>query len=372
MMKNPLLGEIIKRIEESPEQGIPFPKFMEMALYHPRWGYYQRNKPKLGREGDFFTNAHVGELYGQVLGRFCAKWIRRFAADGDWMVVEMGAGDGRLAEQVGKGLIDARIPPEEIRFHLVETSPFHQRLERARLASSPISYRFHTRLQEIPPGKVAFIYSNELVDAFPVHRIKKDGGLILEAWVAKGKDDKLTQKWIPLGPDSADLIKLGSELHDGEILEVSQAAHQWLKEVARWLNKGVLVTIDYGASTRVLRQKKGTLRGFKKHRVMQNILEAPGEIDLTCDVNFSLLEEWGRQEGLIPAGNFTQMEFLLKCGIAELLPSKVPTDPFSPEAKRVREIKQLIHPHAMGESFRILIQCKGLEMNRGQMIFNHE
>jgi SAM-dependent MidA family methyltransferase len=369
MMENPLLAEILKQIEESPEGRIPFAQYMELALYHPEWGYYQRDRVKLGREGDFFTNAHVGELYGLVLGRLYAKWIRRFASVGEWAVVEMGAGDGRLAEQVGKGLCDAGIPPEQIRFHLVEISPFHRQSARERLAALPVSYCIHRRLPEIPPVKVAFIYSNELVDAFPVHRIKKDGGLLLESWVSKGEDRKLAEKWIPLGTDSADLLKLGSDLRDGEMLEVPLAARGWLQEVARWLNEGILVTIDYGASTRVLKQKKGTLRGYRKHRVIPDILETPGEIDLTCDVNFSLLEEWGESEGLMMVANLTQAEFLLQSGIAGLLPAAVPTDPFSPEAKRVRAIKQLIHPQAMGESFRILIQSKGLEINRGQNLF---
>jgi SAM-dependent MidA family methyltransferase len=158
------------------------------------------------------------------------------------------------------------------------------------------------------------------------------------------------------------LRRVAERLPEGHILEWPQAAHTWLKEVAAWMDRGVLVTIDYGACLdELLTRPGGTLRGYREHRIILDVFDSPGETDLTVHVPFDLLIEWGEEEGLRFLTLKTQTEFLLDAGILNELPGGQVVDPFSPEGKRVRAIRQLLHPETMGEVFRVLVQGKGLK-----------
>ena len=357
-----LLDELIREIESTHRHAIPFPRYMEKALYHPAWGYYSKEQVKLGKKGDFFTNAHVSDLFGKVLSRFFADWLKKNQIRSDWTIIEWGAGDGRIAEQFAQGLMEQGFPPEEISFYLVETSPYHQQLQKERLSSSPVGFKTVSGLSDIPARPFSFIYSNELVDAFPVHRIKKDQGKFSEAFVTTmSQEPYLQETWIPIPEDSPirkQTDKWLMKLKEGQEMEICLAARDWLQEIAGWMNHGLLITIDYGGTGEQLLQKGKTIRAYQAHQVFHELYTDPGEMDLTYDVNFTHLIEWGRKAGFTGEQLWTQAQFLLQAGVLNWLPDAPAKDPFGEDAKRVRAIKQLIHPETMGEAFHVLIQTK--------------
>ena len=357
-----LLGELIREIESTHQRAIRFPRYMEKALYHPKWGYYSKEQIKLGKKGDFFTNAHVSDLFGQVLSRFFVNWLKKNQIRSDWTIIEWGAGDGRIAEQFARGLLKQGFSPEEISFYLVETSPYHQQLQKERLSSSPVGFRTVSGLSDIPARPFSFIYSNELVDAFPVHRIKKEQGTFTEAFVTTmNQEPYLKETWLPLSGDSPirkQMDRWLGKLKEGQEMEICLAARDWLQEVADWMNHGMLITIDYGGTEEQLLQKANTIRAYKAHQVRHDFYSDPGEMDLTYDVNFTHLMEWGRKAGFTGEQLLTQAQFLIQAGVLNWLPEAPAYDPFSEDAKRVRAIKQLIHPESMGEAFHVLIQTK--------------
>ncbi len=363
-MSGSLRDELIRVIQSTPKQAISFRQYMEKALYHPKWGYYQREKNKLGKSGDFFTNAHAGQLFGQVLSRFFGNWLDKNGSLSDWTIVELGAGDGRIAEQFGQGLIAMGLPPNKISFYLAETSSYHQRLQKERLSACPIKYHLVNRLSDVPAAPFSFIYSNELVDAFPVYRIKKEHGEFLEAHVTVTENNPcLKEIWLPLSEDKWGSKHVGrwlTELEEGREMALCLAACDWMREIADWMNQGILLTIDYGGLREQLLQKQKTVRGFRGHQVVDELYDAPGEMDITYDVNFSHLIEWGMDAGFGSYQFLSQSRFLMDNGILQFLPTEPVKDPFGKEAKRVRAIKQLIHPETMGEVFHVLIQMKNL------------
>lgn len=365
-MSTSLRDKLIRDIKSTPKQAISFHQYMEQALYHPKWGYYQREKNKLGKNGDFFTNAHVGQLFGQVLSRYFGNWLDKNGSLSDWTIAELGAGDGRIAEQFGQGLIEMGVPPEKISFYLAETSPYHQRLQKERLSASPVNYQLVNRLSDVPESPFSFVYSNELVDAFPVHRIKKEHGKFLEAYVTVSENPPyLKETWLPLPEDKWTRENTGKwlmELEEGREIVLCLAARDWLRETADWMKQGVLLTIDYGGLQEQLLQKQKTIRGFRGHQVVDELYDAPGKMDLTYDINFSHLIEWGMEAGFGSYQFLSQFQFLMNAGIMQFLPTGPVKDPFGKEAKRVRAIKQLIHPETMGEAFHVLIQTKNLPL----------
>jgi SAM-dependent MidA family methyltransferase len=152
--------------------------------------------------------------------------------------------------------------------------------------------------------------------------------------------------------------------------EVAVAARQWIGEVAAWMERGILLTIDYGGETgELLMRSHGTLRAYREHRLLTDLYQMPGEMDLTAHVDFTSLRHWGESLHMRTLAYLTQADFLLRAGVLDLLPSKPVPDPFSPEAKRRRAITQLIHPQGMGESFRVLLQAKGMPALTRQQLF---
>lgn len=357
-----LVRIISDEIASSPERAIPFRRYMELCLYHPRWGYYRREKTKIGKDGDYYTSSHVGDLFGRVMSDVIVD-MRRFFLPHRWMLVEVGAGDGRLMEQMVKGLWEKGIGRDELMCCLVETSPYHRLLQQNRLEGAPYSLRWADRLSDLPTGMPAVVVSNELLDAFPVHRIRRKEGLLREIYVT-WRDGRFCETDGPLSTDAlADYVhRFGLRLEEGHQAEVNLDARDWLREVGQWLEKGFVITVDYGGETEEVAgpgRPQGTLRCFSRHRVHGDPYRAPGEEDLTSDVNFEALRKWGEEAGLKPLLYTTQGNWLFRSGILDYLEDHQNPDPFSEVARRNRAVRQLILPGGMGDIFKVLIQWKG-------------
>ncbi|WP_145962209.1 class I SAM-dependent methyltransferase [Thermoflavimicrobium daqui] len=350
---------VIDEIKKSSRRALPFSRFMELSLYHPDWGYYQTKQMKLGKEGDFFTNAHVGDLVGKVLGRVFHKWSHK-----PYVIVEMGPGDGRLTEAVIGSLLQLGVSPDMIQFFLVETSDYMRQCQQKRLSGLPISCKWASHILELPKVPFAIVYSNELVDAFPVHRICQVGENLQEVCVTFDEDQEIFHE--VLAPLSTTALQhfiqdFEIKLTEGQVIEVNLQAYDWLKELASWMETGYLLTIDYGGTQEELFnsvRKNGTIRYYRHHQILDDPYSLFGEIDMTSHVNFSSLMKWGEELEFQTVGFQTQGAFLLDQGILDLVPVVPASNPFSPEAKQMRAMQQLIHPDGMGEVFRVLVQKK--------------
>lgn len=362
-----LREEIVTLIQKQSNQQIPYQQFMELALYHPKWGYYSQNRVKLGRKGDFYTNAHVGKIYGHILTRAfmnaVQKWTRNTDLNGSaWQLIEIGAGDGSLMEQVIQTLIEFEVAPDEVQIGIVETSEHHQQVQQERLQPlSPYTIQWAKQLEEMTPSEYTILYSNELIDAFSVHLLEWTGQEWLEIYV-KEADGRWIERLDTCSSSelSEALQQLPVPSREGQRVEMNLQARRWLISLSNWMKAGTIFTIDYGGSTDELYTEfrhEGTIRGFHQHQLVSYLAERVGETDITAHVNFDLLKQWGTECGLKMISYQSQAEFLLENGILEQMPAPG-RDPFSKSEKARRSIQQLIHPQWMGEVFRVLVQQK--------------
>ena len=193
-----------KEMEQSREYRIPFSRFMELVLYHPVEGYYMRSRPKLGKSGDFFTNAHVGSVFGQTLCRLFLQMVTE--VEKPWALVEIGSGDGLLIEQMCVEFIKLGVDPTSVHLYLIETSPYHQELQKERLSGYPFSIKWASRVSDIPSYPYSMVYSNELVDALPVHRVKRVS------------EEEIAEIYITVDLDNHQLIELDRPVSDPQLI----------------------------------------------------------------------------------------------------------------------------------------------------------
>ncbi|MBI4759134.1 MAG: SAM-dependent methyltransferase [Chloroflexi bacterium] len=363
----PALKELVRR--RIRERGrITFAEYMALALYAPGLGYYTAPGRRIGKEGDYFTSPNVSPLFGAALARQLTQMWELLGRPVGFAVVECGAGTGLLAGDILKTLREAL--PElfaGLRYLIVEVSRPLAAVQRRRLGTlslprSKVQWFFDmAHLIREPLPLVGCVLSNEFVDALPVHRVRMVRGHLREIYVTL-KDGRFVEVE---GPVSASgLVEyfpaLGVELVQGQEAEVNLAALRWLEQVGETLDRGFVVTIDYGYEAPELydpRHLGGTLVGYRGHRLCTNPYEAVGRQDLTAHVDFTALVKHGEKAGLATTGITSQMMFLLSLGVL----SEIDELPDGLEARRERlAARHLIMPGGMGEVFRVLIQHKGV------------
>ncbi len=353
MPRTPLESLIAQRISE--EGPLTFREFMELALYHPQWGYYASSSQRIGKEGDFFTSVSVGSLFGRLLARQIGEMLG--VVEPPLTVVEMGAGEGHLARDVVEGLLG--MGRRSFTYGIVERSPAmrerqHQILEGISLVVWAES------VGDLAPFR-GVVFSNELVDSFPVHLVEMTEAGLQEVYVDL-EDGRLVERLLePSTPELEGYFgELGVDLPVGFRTEVNLEALGWIQEVAASLEQGFLVTIDYGYPSHELYQpyrSRGTLMAYRGHRSSEDLLDSPGEQDLTSHVNFSALKHWGEKAGLTTLGFTDQSHFLLSLGILDV----VSGGGNEPDTKEILRAKTLIMPGGMGDTFKVLVQAKGVD-----------
>jgi len=352
-----MLQEIIKNIIQR-EGPITFARFMELALYHPQYGYYFSGKTIIGKEGDFFTSPHVHSIFGETLADQIGE-MGELINTGDFKIVEFGAGRGFLAFDLLKTLEqDCRSLFNRTTYYIIEASAGLKEKQQGLLAQLGLpeeKVKWIDSLWDVTKPFNGCIISNELVDAFPVHVVEQSGEKMREIFV--GWDgEKLFE--IP-GEFSTPLIpayfsRLGIQFEDGQRGEVNLAALNWIRDVGRALGRGFVLTIDYGYEAQLLYhpvRKSGTIMCYQGHRAHSNPYINVGKQDITSHVNFTALDLWGRDSGLVVSGIANQMHFLFNLGII----GKIGRD-----TKRAAAVQQLASPEGMGGIFKVMIQHKGM------------
>jgi SAM-dependent MidA family methyltransferase len=366
---SPLMKHMTTLIRETGP--LTFARFMELALYDDEHGYYMTGSAStaspIGREGgDFFTAPCLSPVLAKCLVRQLAEIDERLGHPPVFHLVEMGPGDGTLLRDMLQECHEQGAPfLPRLACILVERSPAFRRRQQETLAAwkeQGARIRWVDDLQAIPDGSLTgTLLSNELVDAFPVHRVRMGEEGLQELYVTS-HDHALQERWgEPSTPElSSFLSDLGVELPVGFTTEISLEAVKWIKQVARVLDRGVVLTIDYGHTAQdyfAPERKNGTLMGYYRHTVSTNPYTRVGEQDLTAHVNFSSLATTGERVGLTTTGFTNLQHFLMSIGIDELVRG------CDQESTVVQAAAQLLRPHGMGTTFKILVQHKGLDIS---------
>ena len=359
----PRLRERLRR-----EGPIPFYDWMKMALYDEQEGYYSRSdRQKWGRAGDYRTSPERSSLFAATFARYFAQLHDQLGRPQEWTIVEVGAGDGSFASRVLQTFQNSFPSVFAATRYVVDEAGSHSRsLARERLKSfggfpGRVEFRKLDGV-EIDPG---IVFSNELLDAFPVHRVVMHQGQLQEFYVTVGADDDF--QWIvdtPSTPGLADYFGQGSvQLAEGQVAEVNLEIEEWISKVSSVIRVGYLITVDYGANTEDLYSSavrfQGTLRSFYQHRIAENILAHPGEQDLTTTIDWTFVKRTGEALGFEAVEFDRQDKFLLAAGLLNQL--EVEAQGSESEADRLRlstAAREMILPDGMAAHFQVLVQKK--------------
>ena len=349
--------------EEIRERGpIPFSRYMELCLYDPEFGYYSRHAAQFGKAGDFYTSSDVHAVFGRLLARQFEEMWRVLGSPEHITLRELGPGRGLFAQDV----LDwsSRKFPDFFRslcYVLDEQSPaLRQRIE------ATLSTHLESGKATLRPGNdrstPQIVFANEFFDALPVEIVGSQGSLRIDA-----QRGRLIEVWAPASPQELEFLDRYSVHREaGERIEVPLQA-QTRASAAASIQHGFAVVIDYGYTReeQLAGRHRGTLKAIRQHSVSGNPYEAPGEQDITADVNFTALAEVFEKHGMLPQKLVTQSQFLL--GIGE---STEFADAFEEcrlpqeRAKVALQLKHLVTPAGMGESFHVLVASKGIEAER--------
>ena len=328
---------------------------MEIALYDPSFGYYGSGKALLGRAGDYFTSVSVGPVFGELLAtQFHEMWTRLGEPIG-FAIVEQGANDGAFAADV-LAWIRAEAPGffEALRYEIVENIEALERRQRDRLAEFAGKTAWRSNIDALPPF-TGVHFSNELIDAFPVHLVRFREGQWRELYVTS------TLAWSDQPAEGALLARLADVPRlEGYTTEVNLEALRWARALAPKIERGWVMAIDYGLPRDryyTPERREGTLQCYAGHTRGLDPLSRPGFCDLTAHVEFTSLASAFMDTGLDLAGYTDQHHFL--AGLAARAFAGQP-----PSAKQARELKTLLHPEMLGASFKVLAMSRGVPEER--------
>jgi SAM-dependent MidA family methyltransferase len=348
------------------EGAISFREFMSLALYHPSLGYYSSWRGKMGRDGDYLTSPEVSPIFGLLVGRQLQEMWAEMGRPPQFQVVEVGAGTGALCHDLLRWA--RRAAPDLFRaidYVIAEVSASLAERQRMSVEAEPEVAGRVRWLEALPPGIEGCVLSNELLDSMPVHRVSVQDGRLNELFVAwDGR--RFVEEMRP--PSSAEIEAYFQRLNllpgEGCLAEVNLEALTWVEKAARALNRGYLLTLDYGYEAPEMFapwRRGGTLACFHRHTVNDDPYARLGRQDMTSHVDFTSLRRVGEDAGLRTLGLVSQAEFLANLGIADLLSGPREGEISLEEYyARRRAATELLDPAALGR-VRVLLQGKGVQ-----------
>jgi SAM-dependent MidA family methyltransferase len=354
---------------------ITFHDWMAEALYHPRYGYYMTDRERWGRRGDYSTSSQRSPLFAAAFARVFARLFESLGSPDRISLIEFGGGDATFARQF-IDIIRNNFPSlfAAAEFVFVEQGAVSLQAARSELAEFGKKVDF---IPSIDPAKLSanpcILFSNELLDAFPVHRVVRRGAGIRELYVS-GTDSGEFQ-WEE-ADHSTSLIEEyfltnGIELRDGQIAEVNLEARAWMQGVARSLRRGYVVTVDYGEMAPELydpeRRATGSLRAFSRNTIQDDLLQFPGEQDLTSTVCWSDLIAAGEREGLETIALQRLDQFLIQNGILEELEAAMNGQSDIATSQLALGAREMILPGGMAGSFQVLLQSTEVRGQRPEV-----
>jgi SAM-dependent MidA family methyltransferase len=339
---------------------VTFEWFMAQALYHPELGYYSSGRCAIGRRGDYFTNVSVGPLFGRLLAAQFAEMWESLGRPEDFIIVEQGAHHGDFARDVLEALRE-RAPDffPALRYWIVEPFPILRERQRETVRDFGDKLTWAKSLDDLEPF-CGVHFSNELLDAMPVHLISRDEAGWEERRVAESGDG-FGFVTAPIA-DAALLRHLETiPQHPGGPYEteVNLTALNWIEQLAQKLTRGYVLAVDYGHAREdyyALERSSGTLQSYARHRINPSPLTDIGEADITVHVDWTSLVERAGAYGLTVAG-FTDQHHFATGVVTALMPEQFEGNA---DAKTRRALQTLLHPEFLGTMFQFLALTKGL------------
>ena len=366
MNTTPLKDAILEKIRRTGP--IPFSEYMSLCLYHPEHGYYMQDRERTGVQGDYFTSPDLHPIFARLAAHQAVEMWEIMGRPAPFAWVEMGPGRGWFVRDF-LGWVRAVRPEFYSALDYIAIEPGSR--QRARLGERlredrlDVKVRLLASLEDLAPVTGCF-FSNELVDAFPVAVVVRIGGRLKEIYVS-AEGEQLREKPGPITSTevAAAIARYAHDLEEGQRVEVSLRAVQWIRAVAEKLTRGFVITIDFGDLAEHLftsDRPRGTLLAYRGHVAGEDFYAAPGEQDLTAHVNFSALIDAGKSAGLAMTGFTTQERFLMALGEENQFRDLY--DPGQTEAEKLQarlKLKRLISPDGMGNVFKVLIQHHELD-----------
>lgn len=337
---------------------LPWAQAMAAALYHPEHGYYAGGPRRIGRQGDFYTAVSVGPLYGRLLADHAALRWQAWGRPETWWLAEQAAHDGQLMQDVLTALNEHHAElSARARLVLVEPQIGYEAVQRERLGAVWAGeMRWVRSVAELSGGPGLFI-CNELLDAFPVHRVRREAGQWRELGVALEDGGLVWQSRELTSPElRAETARLPEELPEGYVTEIQIAPLDWLRALAGSAFRGEVWIADYGLDAEdywSLERPEGTLRRYFQHRMDDRVLEDWGKADLTCHVNLTRLQQEAQSLGFTLLEDSDQGLLLTRLA-APWLQSLEGRPPDAAARALLRQFQTLTHPGLMGRAFRVL------------------
>jgi SAM-dependent MidA family methyltransferase len=318
---------------------------------------------RIGWRGDFYTSSDVHPILGQALAKQAEQMYRLLGQPHPFTIVEMGPGKGLLAKHILTTCAHRYRPFfQHLRYVLIDRSPAMREIQRRNLApwlDRPDLLTWVDDLANVTPQSLTgLFFSNELVDSFPVHRVQVTAEGIQELWVDY-RDGRFVECLRPLSSDTLanHLDRLSTEWPEGYRTEINLLAPDWMKQVARHLDRGFVLTIDYGHTAQDLYRsdrKHGTFLCYFQQSINEDPFLRIGDQDMTAHVDFSSLATTGEAQELRTTGFTNQMSFLMGLGVEKMM-AELEQD--SPEFKAAIH---LLRPNGMGTTFKVLIQHRSI------------
>jgi SAM-dependent MidA family methyltransferase len=352
------------------EGPIPFSRFMKLCLYGEAGspaGYYSGERQQFGKTGDFYTSSDVHAVFGRLLARQFEQMWRAMESPTEVAIVELGPGRGLFAQDV-LAWTDRKFPEfaRAVRYLMAETSPSLRKNLEERFAADPRA-SVHSTLQQAfaETPKHVIVFGNEFFDALPTEVLDCRGEVRISC-----EDGKLNEVFIPASNEvKAFVEQYAVKPAEHERVDAPLIAQEYMREIAIALSNktGYCVFIDYGyvQDEMYAGRHLGTVTSFRRHTITDSPYDSPGEQDITVHVNFTAVAGQARKHGLEPLAWITQAQFLIGIGeesqFAEAFEEcKLPQE----HAKRALQLKHLITPEGMGESFHVLVLSANLDKEK--------
>jgi len=359
-----------KIVQEIQEHGpIPFSRYMEMCLYDPELGYYSRNAEKFGKAGDFYTSSDVHAAFGRLLARQFEEMWRLLGSPAEMEVLELGPGRGLFAQDV-LDWSEKKFPEffRATRYGLLERSAaLQERLKTTVDRHIASGKAVIVEGERSAPGKFrslageapVIVFANEFFDALPVEVVSDKGTLRVSA-----RGDHFVEEWTKTSAAEHEFLdRHGVHPEAGDRTEVSLVAQKWMLRIAKSLTQGFVIAIDYGYTRdeQLAGRHIETVMAYRQHSTSTNAYEAPGEQDITAHVNFTALAGAAEAGGMSVHKLRTQSQFLLGIGENNQFADAFEECSLPQEkAKVALQLKHLVTPAGVGETFHVMIASKGV------------
>jgi SAM-dependent MidA family methyltransferase len=359
--------ELREKIErEIRERGpIPFSRYMELCLYDDEFGYYSRNAAQFGKAGDFYTSSDVHAVFGRLMARQFDEMWRVLGSPEQIVLEELGPGRGLFAQDV-LDWSEKKFPDffRALRYELAErSSALCARIEQTLSRHFESGKAAFAKADRNPNSIPTIVFANEFFDALPVEVVSQQGSLGIDS-----RDGQFVETWDPASPDELEYLdRYSIHPEEGERVEVPLVAQRYAEHVLAKIDRGFFVAFDYGYTRdeQLAGRHRGTVKAIRQHSVSANPYEAPGEQDITADVNFTALAAVAENQGMQTQKLITQSQFLLGIGEANEFADAFEDCRLPQErAKVALQLKHLVTPAGMGESFHVLVASKEIPKDK--------